>query len=401
MNIREGIKSALQNLVSSKMRTFLTMLGMIIGIGSVIMILSIGAGVQDSLTGLFDKFGKGTIQLDAMKAGVEDYLLMEDLEIVESLPGVKIASPMMPFGGELKMKKAGDFSYAQIWGVKSNYNKIMPIKMLKGRYISETDERTKANVVVVEEALAIRRFGTNNVVGKEIEIRYGNQNYAFEIIGIKDDTYDIAGMPKEAVPLMMHLPYGTVISNMFDFGEGKANYAMVSTEEDANVNEIAGQIKKILEKRHNVKDLYNVEPMSKQMGEINEQLGIMMAFISIVAGISLVVGGVGIMNIMLVTVKERTREIGIRKALGAKNKEILTQFLIEALILTLIGGIIGMGIGYSGGLLLGGAIDITPKLTLGMLTFAVGTSSFIGLLFGVYPAKQAAKLDPIEALRYE
>ena len=401
MNIKEGIKSALQNLTSSKMRTFLTMLGMIIGIGSVIMILSIGAGVQDSLTGLFDKFGKGTIQLDAMKAGSEDYFLMEDLEIIEALPGVKIASPIMPFFGDLKMKKAGEFSMAQIWAVKADYDKIMPVKMLKGRYISETDEKTKANVVVVEEALAMRRFGTNNVIGKKIEVRYGNQNYTFEIIGIKDNTYDIAGMPQEVIPLMMHLPYGTVMSSMFDFGDGKASYAMVSTEDDSNVNEIAQQIKKILEKRHNVKGLYNVEPMSKQMGEINEQLGIMMAFISIVAGISLVVGGVGIMNIMLVTVKERTREIGIRKALGAKNKEVLTQFLIEALILTLIGGIIGMGVGYSGGIVLGTAIKITPKLTLGMLSFAVGTSSLIGLVFGVYPANQAAKLDPIEALRYE
>lgn len=401
MNIREGIKSALQNLTGSKMRTFLTMLGMIIGIGSVIMILSIGAGVQDSLTGLFDKFGKGTIQLDASKAGPEDYFITEDFEIIESLPGINIAAPIMPFGGNLRMKKADELKFAQIWGVTEDYGKIMPIKILKGRYISRADDKTKANVAVVEEALAIRRFGTNNVIGKEIEIRYENRNYSFEIIGVKDDTYDIAGMPQDVIPLMVHIPYETAMSNMFDFGEGKANFAMVGAEEDANVNEIAQNIKKILEKRHNVKDLYSVEPLSKQMGEINDQLGIMMAFISIVAGISLVVGGVGIMNIMLVTVKERTREIGIRKALGAKNKEVLTQFLIEALILTLIGGIIGMGVGYGGGILLGGAIGIAPKLTPGMLTFAVGTSSLIGLVFGVYPANQAAKLDPIEALRYE
>jgi len=299
------------------------------------------------------------------------------------------------------MKKTGDSSFAQIWGIRTEYSKIMSVDILKGRYITEADDKTKAKVVVVEEALAIRRFGTNNVIGKKIEISHNGQNYTFEIVGVKNDTYDIAGMPKEHIPLMMHIPYGTAMSTMFDFGEGKVAFAMVSTEDDANVNQISQQMKKILEKRHNVKDLYNVEPLSRQMGEINEQLGIMMAFISVVAGISLVVGGVGIMNIMLVTVKERTREIGIRKALGAKNKEILTQFLIEALILTLFGGIIGMGFGYSGGMLLGGAIDITPKLTLGMLTFAVGTSSFIGLLFGVYPAKQAAKLDPIEALRYE
>ena len=383
------------------MRTFLTMLGMIIGIGSVIMILSIGAGVQDSLTGLFDKFGKGTIQLDAMKADTEDYFSTDDFEVIESLPGVKIVSPMMAFSGNLKMKKPGEFSFAQIWGVGADYSKVMPVTILKGRYISEADDKTKANVAVVEEALAIRRFGTNNVIGKKIEMRYEGQNYTFEIIGVKDDTYDVAGMPKEHVPLMIHLPYGTVMSAMFDFGEGKASYAVASTEEDANVNEIAQQMKKILEKRHNVKNLYNAEPLAKQMEQINAQLGIMMTFISVVAGISLVVGGVGIMNIMLVTVKERTREIGIRKALGAKNKEVLTQFLIEALILTLMGGIIGMGVGYGGGILVGGVIGITPKLTSGMLVFSVGTSSLIGLIFGVYPANQAAKLDPIEALRYE
>lgn len=401
MNISEGIKSALKNLTGSKMRTFLTMLGMIIGIGSVIMILSIGAGVQDSLTGLFDKFGKGTIQLDAGKAGVEDYFVTEDFEIIQGLPGINTATPMMAFSGELRMRKADELKFSQIWGITEDYGKVMPIKILKGRAISLADNRTKANVAVVEEALAMQRFGTSNVIGKKIELRHKNQNYIFEIVGVKDDTYDIAGMPKEFIPLMAYIPYETAMSSMFDFGEGKAAMGMVAADDEANVNILAQNIKKILEKRHNVKDLYSVEPLSKQMGEINAQLGIMLAFISIVAGISLVVGGVGIMNIMLVTVKERTREIGIRKALGAKNKEVLTQFLIEALILTLIGGIIGMAFGYAGGIVLGGAIDIEPKLTLGMLVFAVGTSSLIGLIFGVYPAQQAAKLDPIEALRYE
>ncbi|HHX61466.1 MAG TPA: hypothetical protein GX707_12270 [Epulopiscium sp.] len=315
MNIKEGIQSAFKNLSSSKMRTFLTMLGMIIGIGSVIMILSIGAGVQDSLVVLFDKLGKGTIQLDALRAEPEDYFILEDFEVIETLPGVKMALPMISFAGSVKMKRADEFNFTQIWGVTADYNKVVPVKMLKGRYISEKDDKGKQNVAVVEEAFAISRFGTNNVIGKTIVIEYDNQNFTFEIVGVKDDAYDVAGIPTGDMPLVVYLPYGTVATTMFDFGEKKARYAIVSTEDNANTNEIAAQIIKILEKKHRVKDLYSAEPLSRQMGQLNEQLGIVMAFISVVAGISLLVGGVGIMNIMLVTVQERTREIGIRKAL--------------------------------------------------------------------------------------
>jgi putative ABC transport system permease protein len=171
--------------------------------------------------------------------------------------------------------------------------------------------------------------------------------------------------------------------------------------EDYNPTEVAYQIGRLLDKRHSTKNGYTVQSIMQMTDQIDSILSMVTGFIGLVAGISLVVGGIGIMNIMLVTVKERTREIGIRKAIGATNREVLQQFLIEAVILTILGGIIGMFLGYFGGLGVGALIGIEASLTVDMIIFSVGTSSAIGIIFGVYPAKQAAKLDPVEALRYE
>ena len=227
----------------------------------------------------------------------------------------------------------------------------------------------------------------------------GGEVHTFEIVGVAKSQYPSAAPESMIVPIV-YFPFSTLDQYIMD-GERKSYEAYVVIDDDYEASEYSKPIQKILNKRHGDNEAYMAISLLEASSTYNDIVDKINLFTSVVAAVSLLVGGIGIMNIMLVTVRERTREIGIRKALGATDKQILTQFLIEALILTVLGGICGLVIGYVGGFLIGSALTITAKLTAGMIIFSVGTSSIIGIVFGVYPAYKAAKLDPVEALREE
>lgn len=403
MNLIESIKSSFRSVFSNKMRSFLTMLGIIIGISSVIMITSVGQGSQAALTGEFDKLGVNmlTISLkDSSKATSRDQLTMDDIDIIKSHPQVRSVTPSYQGGNaKVQLRNPKEYKNSILIGVNESYKDISPLDFKYGRFLIEADVKMRSKVAIIDDVLAKEIFGYDDIVGQQVEVQVKQVKHSFTVIGvIKNPMGDFASLFPDQIPAMLYMPIGAVHDL---YGTTRIQSFAVSIEDKDKINDTSLELTKMLEKKHRNEDQYYVQSASESLDVVNKVLGYFTAFISFVAAISLLVGGIGVMNIMLVTVTERTREIGIRKSLGAKNKDIRTQFLIEAMILTIIGGIIGMILGYLGGLGIGSLMNIAPKVSLIVVALTVTLSSIIGIIFGVYPANKAAKLDPIDALRYE
>ena len=391
MNLLESIRVALEGIMANKLRSFLTTLGIVIGIAAVITVVAIGQGGRAILMSEMEKIGTNIFAIyvdwrsDKQITGRE-FDLSDVTVIKDKVPDITHLSPHNQIMGDARGPK--EKIHARIIGVSSDYPYIRKFNMKEGRFFTEVDDTGKRRVAVLDEDLAGQVFGRSQALGSKITLG----DTPFLVVGIiakGESALGFSENPSVYIPIEV---WQAMFNKQVQMLEGSA----ISKEK---VDEAMGQAVKILERRHRDAGKYASESMEQQMQAANKITGIMTLVIGTIAGISLFVGGIGVMNIMLVSVTERTREIGIRMALGARRRDILVQFMIEAVMLCLLGGVIGMALGTGGAYLIAKLAKWPPLLSWWTALLAFAFSAAIGVVFGILPANKASKLNPIEALR--
>lgn len=398
MSIWEAVKVALEGIWVNKLRSGLTTLGIIIGVLAVIIVVTIGQGGRAAIMAEMESLGSNLfiVFLGQVEDGdYERYLItQEECRIIRE--SVDSISDLVPSGyASATISGQRKKVSCMVIGTDAGYANIRNIAMEKGRFFSGVDNAVGRRVVVINQKLAQDMFGTGgDAIGQKLTI---NQT-PLMVCGVSSDQVSaLAGGQTSAI---VYMP-GTMFQSIFNVkGFGQLEGSAVSKEK---VDEAARQTIKMLKARHQVgdKEVYQTFNMEQQVQAASKITGIITMIIGAIAGISLLVGGIGVMNIMLVSVTERTREIGIRMAVGACRRDILVQFLVESTVLSLVGGIIGMVLGMGGAAVICLALKMPVVFSPLVIVLAFLFSAVVGVFFGLYPANRAAKLDPIEALRYE
>lgn len=415
MNISESLKIAVKCIKANWMRSLLTMLGIIIGISSVIMIVGAGTGARDYIVSLIEDMGSNAVlvSVDATQAQDSDYITLDDVENIKNkVNDVERCSPMMVGFANATIDASAKEATAMIIGVNSDVQFALTDGTKYGRFFTDEEYNASTPIAVVGTNSAEAAFGYEDVTGQYVTVASSGSTMKMKICGVADIDSLVSSMgggsslstmfqKGDKLTIALFVPCTTL--SQLTGADPTVSSVFVIGEEESNNEAIGNATVNYLKAAHGnySSSLYTAEDMATYVELVDIIISVLTAFIACVGAISLIVGGIGVMNIMLVSVTERTREIGIRKSLGAKTKTITLQFLTESIILCLIGGIIGVIIGVAGAYAGCAIIGIDANVNIGIIAIALLFSCGVGLFFGIYPARKAAKMSPIDALRRE
>lgn len=404
MIFMELVKTSLKSLFSNKLRTFLTTLGIIIGIMAVITLLNLGESAQKFITNSVGSLGSNLVSVIPGRRSsntpfgidISSKFTIKEIDALLDSPRYFFSEAAAYSSKDFQISEGTNTMRASIAGVYGDYWMVRSITLNSGRKITETDNKSLARVAVIGTEVAKNLFPNENPIGKRVKVN----GVQFTIVGINAAQSSLGFTNPNAIIYIPLQTYQKIVT-----GEDRVQVIYVKAKDENSVDNADKEVTSILRRVRGLEEGesndFSTGNSSEILTTISSITGALTAFLITIGAISLLVGGIGIMNIMFVTVRERTREIGLRKALGARNVDILLQFLTEAVVITIFGGIIGTVLGVTLSLIIARLAGFEPSISIPSIVLSVGVSGAIGLIFGIYPAKKASELSPIEALRFE